>query len=115
VTGDIQRAQLELEFDWSEAAEAPAQVATQFLVQIGMPADGMPDGVHMVVGYANPPVIVGKDEESRQAQADRYNGRLPVTVHGRYFMTRARLEELRATLDEVAKRYDELTQAGGEQ
>jgi hypothetical protein len=101
------------EYDWSAAVGVEAKVATQFLVQIGTPAAGSPDGVHLIVGSVNPPVVVGDTEESRQAQLARYQGKLPVTVHGRYYFSRARLEELRNALKLIAETYDEVTEAGG--
>lgn len=100
--------QVELEFDWSAAANTEAKVATQFLVQLGTAAGDVMDGVHLIVGHANPPVVVGESERSRQEQLARYQGKLPVTVHGRYFFSRARLEELRRALDLVAQRYDDI-------
>ena len=105
--------ELQLQLDWSGAADVDAKVATQFLIQIGMPAGGRPDGLHLIVGHANPPLIVGGDDESRQEQAARYDGKLPVTVYGRYVLSRARLEELRNALDELAERYDALDEAAG--
>lgn len=104
--------QVDLQLDWSDAGGVEEHVATQFLVQIGMPADGKPDGVHLVVGHASPPVIVGDTAERRQEQLDRYGGKLPVTVHGRYFFSRARLEELRRALNTLAAKYDELSGVG---
>jgi hypothetical protein len=107
-------AETKLEFDWSAAATLETRLATQFLVQLGTTGDGKPDGVHLIVGDATPPVVVGDSEESRQRQLSRYEGRLPVTVHGRYYFSRARLEELRNTLDLLAEKYDEATEAGGQ-
>ena len=107
-------ADAELQFDWSAAAGAEAKVATQFLVQIGVTAAGAPDGVHLIVGDVNPPVVVGRTEASRQEQLARYQGKLPVTVHGRYFFSRARLEELRNALNLLAEKYDEAAEAGGQ-
>lgn len=104
-----------MQYDWSEAAEVDAQVATQFLVQIGMPANGRPDGVHLVVGNANPPVVVGDDEEARQEQWARYGGRLPVKIYGRYFLSRARVEELRNVLNDLAEKYDALETPAAEE
>lgn len=54
--------ELKLEFDWSDAADSEAQVANQFLVQMGMPTAGKPDGLYLIVGHANPPVVISDDE-----------------------------------------------------
>jgi hypothetical protein len=104
--------QLQVQLDWSAAADVDAKIATQFLVQIGVPAGGRPDGIHLIVGHANPPVIVGDDEKTRQAQVERLEGKLPVIVHGRYVISRARLEELRNVLDDLAEKYDALDATG---
>lgn len=106
--------ELQLEFDWSAADGVEAQVATQFLVQLGVPAGDKPDGVVLIVGHVNPPVIVGKSDASRREQAARYGGKLPVAVHGRYYFSRERLEELRRALNDLADRYDVFV-AGEEQ
>lgn len=95
-----------IELDWSAARDTPAQVASQFLVQMAMPAQGKPDGVFLIVGHANPPVIIGS-ESMKAEQRDSYNGRLPVDVLGRYYLSRARLEELRDVLSQLIKNYDE--------
>jgi hypothetical protein len=107
--------EVQLEFDWSEAVDAAPQYASQFLVQIGMPANGRPDGIHLVIGHVNPPLIVSDDEESRRRQLARYEGQLPIKVHGRYVFSRAKLEELRSVLNNLAEKYDELDAAAGEQ
>lgn len=106
--------QLELEFDWSAADTVETQTATQFLVQLGIPAGDKPDGVVLIVGHVNPPVIAGRNEASRNEQARRYEGKLPVAVHGRYHLSRVRLEELRVALDVLAKRYDAFDESRGE-
>lgn len=113
MTSDQDRVELQLEADWSAAAEVEEQVATQFLVQIGLPAGGRPDGVHLVIGHGLPPLVTGDDVASRQAQVDRLGGKLPIKIHGRYFITRARLEDLRNSLNRLAQTYDELQKASG--
>lgn len=112
VAEDGEPTELKLEFDWSDAADQDVRVATQFLVQIGVPVDGKPDGVYLIVGHANPPVIVSDDAKSRAEQVERYGGKLPVDVYGRYFLSRARLEELRGALDKLARTYDGLSEGG---
>jgi hypothetical protein len=112
VASEEEHTEVQLEFDWSAAVGVEAQVVNQFLLQIGMPAGDKPDGVHLLVGHSNPPVVVGNDETSRREQVARYGGKLPVTVHGRYFFSRARLEELRQALDKLAGAYDELSEPG---
>ena len=114
VTGSDEAGEAEFEFDWSAAAEVETKVANQFVVQLALPAADRPDGVQLIVGHVNPPVIVGKTEDSRREQLARYNGKLPVTVYARYYVSRARLEELRNTLDLLAEKYDEVADSGGQ-
>jgi hypothetical protein len=109
--GDAGDVQVKLEFDWSSAADVEPTVATQFLIQLGMPAGGEPDDIHLIVGHVNPPIVVGDSHESRREQVERYGGKLPVIVHGRFVLSRARLEELRNAINDLAEKYDEL--AGG--
>jgi len=99
--------ELQLRVDWSQADHVPTQLASQFLVQVAIPVGQSPDGVVIAVGHLDPAVLIGSDEDRRQ-QAERYEGRLPVQVHGRYYLTRSRLEELRNALNELASKYDEL-------
>jgi hypothetical protein len=113
VTGKADRVEVQLEADWSAAADVEELIASQFLVQIGLPAGDRPDGVHLIVGHATPPILIGDDPASRQAQLARHDGKLAVRVHGRYFITRARLEELRNVLNGLAETYDELKRGAG--
>jgi hypothetical protein len=112
VTADDNAVEVELSFDWSDADGVEAKVASQFLTQIGMPAGNKPDGIVLVVGHLNPPIILGPSDEARHEQVARYGGKLPVQVHGRYVLSRARLEELRNALNELAEKYDELAEGG---
>ena len=111
--GEGEQVQLELELDWSAAAALDAKIANQFIVQLGAPATGgAPDGVYLIIGEVTPPLIISNTAEGRKAQAESYGGRLPVRAHGRYYLTRARLEELRKVLDRIAAQYDEVSGGG---
>lgn len=96
---------MSIELDWTAAAEHPAEIASQFLVQMAMPSGGRPDGVVLTVGHASPPVIIGS-ERMRAEQEARYDGRLPVDVLGRYHLSRVRAAELRDVLSKLIVEYD---------
>jgi hypothetical protein len=108
-------ATLEVEVDWSAAQTTPIQLANQFVVQVGTTSSidrPVPDGVYLIVAEAAPPVILPGSAESVTRQLDRLNHRLPVAVHGRYFLTRERLGELITVLTETAQKYDEAASRG---
>jgi hypothetical protein len=101
--------------DWGEAYDAPRAHVNQFLGQVGVPlADGTPDGVWLVLGSVSPPIVVGADPEARQRQIDALKGTARVTVHGRFQMSRARLDELIGVLQETAANYDSASNAAKE-
>lgn len=104
--------QFEIRLDWSAADEADVKIISQVLVQLGNPAKGSPDGIYVALGDAPPPIAPGDNEDERQAEMERYGGKLPVTVHGRYFLTRARLDEVLSVLQQAAQRYDEMNEGG---
>lgn len=107
--------QVAFNLDWSGADGVEPRLANQFVVQLAPPSGSVPDGVYLLVGDVTPPLVVSKNPEFRQAELDRYDGKLPVRVHGRYFLTRGRLEELRTVLDELARQFDEEAALNGEE
>ena len=104
-----------IEADWSAAQTTPVQLANQFVGQLGAETASLdhpvPDGVYLIVGQASPPVLVGSEAMQRE-QVERLGGRLPIAVHGRYFITRARLDDLIRVLTETAHKYDAATERG---
>ncbi|OLT12268.1 hypothetical protein BJF78_24725 [Pseudonocardia sp. CNS-139] len=108
--GDAQK--IDLELDWSAGDSVEPKAANQFVVQLGPTVAGAPDGVYLIVGQVAPPLVVSNVPEKAQAQIERYGGRLQVHVHGRYHMSRARLDELRRVLDLLAEQYDEQASSG---
>ncbi len=106
---------VEIEIDWSAAQTTPVLLANQFVVQVGATSSierPVPDGVYLLVGEAAPPVILPGSPDSVRRQLERLGNRLPVAVHGRYFLTRERLGELITVLTETADKYDEAVARG---
>jgi hypothetical protein len=101
-----QRLEVALAVDWSDATDLPVLPANQFLVQLGVPVEGKPDGVYLIVGHAAPPVIVGPDLESQRMQVEKLGGRLKVEAHARYHFSRERLGELLKVLNALTAQYD---------
>jgi hypothetical protein len=112
VADNVEEQELPLQLDWSEAIHIDAEVANQFLFQLGLPIAGKPDDAHLIIGFTKPPVIIGSPDMQAE-MISQYDGKLPVTVHGHYILSRARLEELRNGLNELAKRYDEISESAG--
>ncbi len=106
-----------IEADWSVAQTTPVLLANQFVVQLGVETSSLkhpvPDGVYLIVGEVAPPVLVGSPERQRE-QAERLQGRIPIQVHGRFFMTRERLGELITLLEETRMRFDAAVARGAE-
>jgi hypothetical protein len=98
--------------DWGDVYEAPLTHVNQFLGQIGIAtADGTPDGVCLVLGNVGPPVLVGDDPEALKRQIEALKGGVRVSVHGRFQMSRGRLEELINVLQQTAGKYDAAAEA----
>ncbi|RSN12784.1 hypothetical protein DMB42_11440 [Nonomuraea sp. WAC 01424] len=95
--------------DWSDLDGMPITHVNQFLVQAGPPTAGAgPDGVYLVIGSIPPPFIPRDTEGQRQAiEALKATG-IRVTIHGRYQMSRERLDELIQVLQQTADQYDAL-------
>lgn len=106
----------------ASAGTDPEEIyANRFAAELLMPA---PDIHKFAAQGAKPESLAARfvvsldeisdfDDLSRQhRRARRYDGKLPVTIHGRYFMSRTRLEELRRALDRLASTYDTLSEEG---
>ena len=92
----------------------PTLFANQFVATLGPPtADGVPDGIYMVLGTVAPPLIIGDTPEARKAYVEAaMRGGLTAEIHGRYFLTRGRLDEVIKALETIRDRYDEAASAG---
>ena len=93
----------------------PTLFANQWLATLGPPtADTMPDGIWIwLLGTVAPPIIIGDTPEARKAYVEAATrGGLTAEIHGRYFLTRGRLDEVITVLETVRDRYDEAASAG---
>jgi hypothetical protein len=98
--------------DWSDAADVQATPLNQFICQVGAPLrDGRPDGIYLLFGNVVPPLVLGDSREERQRFIDMAGGGAKVQIHGRYVLSRERLDELIEALQKIAKIYDSATQA----
>ncbi|GIH76123.1 hypothetical protein [Planobispora longispora] len=101
-------AEVTITVDWSDAATIPVTHVNQFVAQPGPPTmEGSPDGVYLLVGSIAPPIIPSDPEGQRRVFAALKDG-LKVTGHARFHLSRERLEELIAILQQTADNYDEL-------
>ncbi len=99
-------AQVSLTVDWTDASDKPTLHVNQFALQPGPPtAEGVPDGLYLLLGNIAPPLVFSKDAESLKREIESLGG-IRVMVHGRFHMSRARLGELIDALNLMAKNYD---------
>lgn len=98
--------------DWGDAADIQATPLNQFVCQVGPPLrDGRPDGIYLLFGNVIPPLILGDSQEERQRFIDMALAGAKVQVHGRYVLSRERLDELIATLQKIAEIHDSAVEA----
>ena len=100
-------ARIEVPVDWGGAADVPTAYVNQFVVQLGPPTrGGLPDGIYLVLGNVAPPLIIGENPAAREASIRRAQGGVKPEVHGRFYLTRERLDELISSLQTIADAYD---------
>ncbi len=92
----------------------PTLFANQFVATRGPPTtDGVPDGIYLVLGTVAPPIIIGETPEARKAYVEAATrGGLTAEIHGRYFLTRGRLDEVITALETIREKFDEAASAG---
>jgi hypothetical protein len=92
--------QLTLQVDWSEAVDLETQHVNQFAVSPGPPnEDGTPDGIYLIVGNVAPPLLLGAGQSTPPTS-------LSVRAHGRFHLSRERLDELIRALQVTAQNFD---------
>lgn len=102
---DVKSAVVQLPLDWSGLGAQPVQHVNQVLAQIGGPAqDGVPDGIYISFGSAEPPPVFGSPEEREQAL--QAIPALKVTVYSRIHISRSHLRDVVRVLEEVERQYD---------
>jgi hypothetical protein len=99
--------ELRVPVDWGDAADIPTTPLNQFVCQVGPPLrDGRPDGIYLLLGNIVPPLFLGDSQEERQRFIDIALAGAKVQVHGRYVLSRERLDELIAVLQKIAEIHD---------
>ncbi|WP_329567171.1 hypothetical protein [Kitasatospora sp. NBC_01266] len=95
-----------LSLRWPEE-QPKALPANQFAVAMGLPtSSGEPDTVYLIVGHAEPPLLVDSRDGAVPAPKE-----VEIDVFGRYVFTRSRLEDLANLLQAAVAAYDRA--AGG--
>jgi hypothetical protein len=99
--------QVTVRLDWSAAEDAPISHANQILTQVGPPlGNSIPDGAYITLGSVKPPVIPA-DESGRAERVQQLTGStVPVTVYGRFHVSRAFIDDLIKVLQITADQYD---------
>jgi hypothetical protein len=96
---------LTVRLNWAGVEAVPVQHVNQALGQLGTPVKGIPDGLYLVLGSVEPPVI--PDEESRALIVEGLmaNG-AQVTVQGRFHLSRETAGEIIRVLQDITAQYD---------
>ena len=99
--------EIRIPVDWSSAAGVPVAYVNQFVAQIGPPTrSGTPDGIYLLLGSVAPPLIVGDDDEARRPYVEAAMVGVKPEVHGQFYLTRERLDELIHALYTIAENFD---------
>jgi hypothetical protein len=102
--------------DWTAADEVPTTHVNQFVAQPGPPTAGAgPDGIYLLLGSIPPPLIPNDAEGQRRALEILKATGLKVAVHGRFQMSRERLDELIQILQQTAENYDRMLEKAAEE
>jgi hypothetical protein len=99
--------QVGVRLDWGAAESAPVQHVNQVIGQVGPPAgNGTPDGIYVAMGIVHPPVIPPDDEGRAKRVAELANSQLPVSVLGRFQLSREVAADLVRVLSTTIEQYD---------
>jgi hypothetical protein len=101
---------VQLRQDWGGIVDVSVQHVNQALAQVGPPSqDGTPDGIYLSLGSAEPPIAFGSEEERKRAL--EAISAIKVTVHGRFHVNRAQLDDLIEVLHTIAAQYDDIAES----
>ena len=103
VTEEPQR--LSVRLDWSETAAAPVWHVNQAIGQLGTPVKGIPDGIYLVLGNMEPPVIPDAETRTRIINELLASG-AKISVPGRFHLSREAADEVVRILQETIAQYD---------
>jgi hypothetical protein len=110
--GDLESVEtVALSVRWRNIDELPVLPANQFAVQLGgipstLSSDQKPDGVYLIIGHAAPPLLVASSAEEQKMQLEALSEGIEVRPHGRFLLSRGRLQELSELLQQAIKAYD---------
>lgn len=99
--------QVSVPVDWSSATRTPVVYINQFVAQLGPPTrNGTPDGIYLLFGSVGPPLIVGDSAEARQPYIEAAKSGIKPEIHGQFYLSRERLDELIHALSTIAENFD---------
>lgn len=96
---------------WPDVEDRPVLRANQFATQLGPGPDGTPEELILAVGHATSPLVLGTEEEVRAMM--NALGAVAVKAHGRFSISRGRLDELISLLVQAAQNWDDQMNQGG--
>jgi hypothetical protein len=91
--------------DWTDAYTVPALHANQALGQLGTPVKGIPDGIYLVLGSVEPPVIADEQDRDHAIEELTASG-LKVKAQGRFHLSRETALEVIRILQAVTTQYE---------
>lgn len=95
---------------WPDVEDHPVLSTNQFVAQLAPGPDGVPEELILVVGHIAPPLVLGSQEQVEALM--RALGSISVKSHGRFSMTRSRLQELIQLLAMQAEKWDQALSGG---
>jgi hypothetical protein len=100
-------ATVEYRLRWTEGEDVPVLLTNQFLGQIGQQNE-----VVLTFGQVTLPALLGSPEQ--QAEQAKEISQVPVSILGRFTVSRAGLDELIRVLNDTRANYDRVQQRVGE-
>jgi hypothetical protein len=97
---------------WPDIEEQPVLAANQFVTQLSPGPDGRPEELVLIVGNVTPPLVLGQPDEVHAMLSAV--GAVSAKAHGRFSLTRGRLDELVSVLAQAAHNWDQAMSEGGQ-